>query len=94
MHRLGREDIDATIEEIDKDRAEHPELYGITSQNTEESDDDDIDTNDNLDDDDDQTSGMGGTKRRPNDTNGLNKEGEPKKVNSGMTNGSPPVREK
>ena len=92
MHRLGREDIDNTIEEIDKDREEHPELYGIQ---TTEPETDDIDgTDDTSDDSDTKEVGMGGTKRRPTDDNGMNKEGEPKKINSGMTNQSPPVREK
>ena len=82
MHRLGREDIDNTIEEIDKDREEHPELYGIQTPEPE------------TDDSNTKEVGMGGTKRRPTDENGMNKEGEPKKINSGMTNQSPPVREK
>lgn len=32
MKRLGREDIERRIAEIDKDRKEHPELYGLQSQ--------------------------------------------------------------
>lgn len=96
MHRLGREDIDSTIEEIDKDREEHPELYGISapSEPEEPTEDDDIIDDGTEDVEDEDPSGMGGTTRRPNDTNGLNKEGKPKKINSGMTNQSPPVREK
>ena len=93
MHRLGREDIDNSIEEIDKDRKEHPELYGIQSTDTS---DDTENTGDDTDDGNDNTNdvGMGGTRRRPTDDNGNNKEGKPKKINSGMTNQSPPVREK
>lgn len=32
MKRLGRENLDALIEEIDKDIEEHPELYGVEKQ--------------------------------------------------------------
>lgn len=86
MHRLGREDIDSAIEEIDRDRAEHPELYGLSTPQPSNSDDN---SGENIEDEDDDTknNGMGGTRRRNNDTLGVNKNGEPQKVNSGMTNG-------
>lgn len=73
MHRLGREDIDSSIEEIDLDREEHPELYGIQPEVSEENSEE-------------SQIGMGGTRRRPTDTNGTNKEGNLKEVNSGLTN--------
>ena len=67
-------------------------MYGI--QTPEPETDDTDGTDDTTDDSNTKEVGMGGTKRRPTDTNGMNKEGEPKKINSGMTNQSPPVREK
>lgn len=95
LYRLGQEDIDSKIAEIDKDRAEHPEIYGIVSpQDTDEDDVNSEGDDTNADGGNGEPTGMGGTKRRPNDTNGDNKNGERMKVNSGLTNDSPPVREK
>lgn len=36
MKRLGREDIDRKIEEIDKDRKEHPDIYGAAPEEAPE----------------------------------------------------------
>lgn len=93
LHRLGHEDIDTKLAEIDKDREEHPEIYGIQPE-PEENPDDNNPNGDQSGNSGDR-GGMGGTQKRPTDTLGQNKNGKPSKVNSGMTNGeTPPVREK